>query len=257
MYALQVQNLKFGYKRDLVLKDISFNIEKGQFISIIGPNGSGKSTILKLLNNLYSPKKGNIFIEGKNIYGYKKRDLAQKIALVPQDTFLDYEFTVEDVVLMGRHPYKKRFQKEDENDFKIVEEALKMTNTLHLRDKLITEISGGERQRVVIARALAQNPSIILLDEPTSHLDINHQIEILNLLKRLNQEKSTTIVIVIHDINIASRYSDEIIMINEGKIVGIGRPEEVITKKNIEETYNLKVIIEKNRVTNKIYLTPI
>lgn len=257
MYALQVQNLKFGYKRDLVLKDISFNIEKGQFISIIGPNGSGKSTILKLLNNLYSPKKGNIFIEGKNIYGYKKRDLAQKIALVPQDTFLDYEFTVEDVVLMGRHPYKKRFQKEDENDFKIVEEALKMTNTLHLKDKLITEISGGERQRVVIARALAQNPSIILLDEPTSHLDINHQIEILNLLKRLNQEKSTTIVIVIHDINIASRYSDEIIMINEGKIVGIGRPEEVITKKNIEETYNLKVIIEKNRVTNKIYLTPI
>lgn len=257
MYALQVQNLKFGYKRGLVLKDISFNIEKGQFISIIGPNGSGKSTILKLLNNLYSPKKGNIFIEGKNIYGYKKRDLAQKIALVPQDTFLDYEFTVEDVVLMGRHPYKKRFQKEDENDFKIVEEALKMTNTLHLRDKLITEISGGERQRVVIARALAQNPSIILLDEPTSHLDINHQIEILNLLKRLNQEKSTTIVIVIHDINIASRYSDEIIMINEGKIVGIGRPEEVITKKNIEETYNLKVIIEKNRVTNKIYLTPI
>ena len=122
MYALQVQNLKFGYKKDLVLKDISFNIQKGKFVSIIGPNGSGKSTILKLLNHLYSPKKGEILVEGKNIDSFKKRELARKIALVPQDTILDFDFTVEDVVLMGRHPYKKRFQKEDDKDNWIVEE---------------------------------------------------------------------------------------------------------------------------------------
>lgn len=257
MYALQVENLQFGYRKDLVLKEISFNIEKGKFVSIIGPNGSGKSTLLKTINQLYSPSQGNILIDGNNINRLKKKELARKIALVPQDTLIDYEFTVEDIVLMGRHPYKGRFQKENENDYKIVNEALKMTNTLHLKDRVITEISGGERQRVIIAKALAQKPSIILLDEPTSHLDINHQIEILNLLKRLNKETGTTIVIVIHDINLASRYSDEIIMLNEGEILGMGSPEKVITKNNIEFAYELKVEIEKNKYTNSLYLTPI
>lgn len=255
MYALQVENLQFGYRKDLVLKEISFNIEKGKFVSIIGPNGSGKSTLLKTINQLYSPSQGNILIDGNDINRLKKKELARKIALVPQDTLIDYEFTVEDIVLMGRHPYKGRFQKENENDYKIVNEALKMTNTLHLKDRVITEISGGERQSVIIAKALAQKPSIILLDEPTSHLDINHQIEILNLLKRLNKETGTTIVIVIHDINLASRYSDEIIMLNEGEILGMGSPEKVITKNNIEFAYELKVEIEKNKYTNSLYLT--
>lgn len=256
MFALSVENLKFGYKKELVLKDISFKIKKGEFVSIIGPNGSGKSTILKLLNHLYSPKIGEILIEGKNINSFRRKDLARKMALVPQDTFLDYEFTVEDVVLMGRHPHKKRFHKDNEDDLRIVEEALELTNTTDLRDKLINEISGGERQRVIIARALAQNPSIILLDEPTSHLDINHQIEILNLLKKLNEEKDTTIIVVIHDINLASRYSDNLILVHEGEIMDIGSPEKVITEKNIKEIYNLDVIIEKNPFTNKIFLTP-
>lgn len=255
MYALQVKNLQFGYRKQLVLKGISFDIENGKFVSIIGPNGSGKSTLLKTLNQLYPPTQGGILIDGKNINKLKKKELARKIALVPQDTIIDYDFTVEDIVLMGRHPYKGRFQKEDEKDYEIVNEVLKMTNTSHLKHRIITEISGGERQRVIIAKALAQKPSIILLDEPTSHLDINHQIEILSLLKKLNEEMSTTIVIVIHDVNLASRYSDEIIMLNEGKILEIGIPEKVITKKNIEIAYDLKVEIEKNKYTNRLYLT--
>lgn len=255
MYALQVENLQFGYRKQLVLKGLSFKIEKGNFISIIGPNGSGKSTLLKTLNQLYSPSAGSILIGGTNINRLKKKELARKVALVPQDTIIDYDFTVEDIVLMGRHPYKGRFQKENEKDYKIVNEVLKMTNTFHLKDRIITEISGGERQRVIIAKALAQKPSIILLDEPTSHLDINHQIEILNLLKRLNEEMGTTIVIVIHDVNLASRYSNEIIMLNEGEILEMGSPEKVITKKNIEIAYDLKVEIEKNKYTNRLYLT--
>lgn len=257
MYSIEVKNLKFGYKEDLVLRDISFNIEKGKFISIIGPNGSGKSTILKLLNNIYHPNSAKILIDGKDIDSFKKRDLAKKMALVPQDTIIDYEFTVQEVVLMGRYPYKGRFEKDNENDSKIVKEALELTNTLHLKDRVITEISGGERQRVLIARALAQNPSIILLDEPTAHLDINHQIEILNLLKRLNKEKGTTIVLVIHDINLGVRYSDEVIMMNKGKILGKGIPEKVVTKDNIELAYNLKVAIDRNKYTDTIYLTPV
>lgn len=257
MYSIEVKKLKFGYKENLVLKEISFNIKKGKFISIIGPNGSGKSTILKLLNNIYHPNSAEILIHGKDINSFKKKDLARKMALVPQNTIIDYEFTVEEVVLMGRHPYKGRFERENGDDTKIVKESLELTNTLHLRDRVITELSGGERQRVLIARALAQNPSIILLDEPTAHLDINHQIEILNLLKKLNKDKGTTIVLVIHDINLGIRYSDEVIMLNKGKILGKGTPEKVITKDNIELAYDLKVAIDRNKHTDTIYLTPI
>lgn len=257
MYALEIDNLKFGYKKDIVLNGLTFNIEKGSFVSIIGPNGSGKSTLLKLLSQLYSPDYGNVLIYGEDIKNFKKKELARKIALVPQDTIIDFEFTVEDIVFMGRHPYKGRFQKDDENDHNIVRRAMEMTNTLYLKNRIITEISGGERQRVIIAKALAQDPSIILLDEPTSHLDINHQVEILNLLKRLNEEKGTTIIIVVHDVNLASRYSDEIILLNEGKILGMGSPEEVITNENIEFAYDLKVAIDRNKHSNKLYLTPI
>ena len=257
MYALEIKNLEFGYNEDLVIKGVSFNIEKGKFVSIIGPNGSGKSTLLKTINHLYIPTKGSILVDGININNMKKRDLAKKIALVPQDTVVDYDFTVEEIVLMGRHPYKNRFQKEDEGDYKIINESLEMTNTLKLKKRLITEISGGERQRVIIAKALAQKPTIILLDEPTSHLDINHQMDILNLLRKLNKEHGTTIVLVIHDINLAARYSDEIILINKGEISDMGKPEDIITNNNIESIYNLKVAIEKNKYTDTTYITPI
>lgn len=257
MYSIEVKNLKFGYREALVLKGLSFNIKKGEFVSIIGPNGSGKSTLLKTLNNLYKPNSGDILIEGKNVEDYRKKDLAKIVGFVPQDTTIDYEFTVEDIVMMGRHPYKGRFQKEDKADYKIVNDVMEMTNTLKFKDSLITEISGGERQRVIIAKALAQNPSIILLDEPTSHLDINHQIDLLNLLRTLNKEKGTTIILVIHDINLAARFSDDIILLNEGEIIGSGDPKDVITAENIEKAYNLDVAIENNKYTNTVSLTPL
>jgi iron complex transport system ATP-binding protein len=257
MYALEVKNLKFGYGDHLVIKDTSFHIERGKFVSIIGPNGSGKSTLLKTLNSIYKPSSGRVLLEGRDISSYKKREIARKIALVPQDTNIDYEFTVEDIVMMGRHPYKKRFEKENDEDYRILEEALEMTNTLELKDRLITEVSGGERQRVIIAKALAQKPSIIMLDEPTSNLDINHQIEILNLLKLFNEKRGTTVVLVIHDINLAARYSHELILLNQGKILANGSPEEVITAENLESSYHMDVAIEKNKYTDTIYLTPI
>lgn len=257
MDFLEVEDLKFGYGKKLVLDEVSFNIKKGEFISIIGPNGSGKSTLLKTLNNIYNPWKGKIIIKGRNIKELKKKELARVMALVLQDNNIDYEFTVEEIILMGRHPHKGRFEKENKNDYKIIEESLEMTNTTYLRNRIITEISGGEKQRVMIAKALAQRPEIILLDEPTSHLDINHQIEILKLLKDMNKEKGTTIILVIHDINLGIRYSDKVIMLNEGKIIDIGNPEDVITKENIELSYNIKVEIEKNKYTDSLYITPL
>lgn len=255
--AIIVDSLEFGYTNKSVLKDISFSVEKGQFISIIGPNGSGKSTLLKNLANIYLPLKGDIEIDGKNISNYNKKELARKIALVPQDTTISYDFSVFDVALMGRFPYIGRFEKESENDYKMVVEALKLTNTFHLRDRSINEISGGERQRVIIARALIQEPEIIFLDEPTSHLDINHQIDLLTILKNLNKEKNTTIILVIHDINLACRYSDKIVLMDDGKILSEGNPEEVITRENIEEAYGLNVIIEENPYTESLYIVPL
>lgn len=257
MNLLEVDNLKFGYGKKLVLDGVSFNIKKGEFLSIIGPNGSGKSTLLKTLNNLYPSNLGEISLEGRNINKFTKKDLAKKMALVLQDNTIDYEFTVEDIVLMGRHPHKGRFKRETEEDYKIVLESLKMTNTLGLKDRIITEISGGERQRVMIAKALAQRPSIILLDEPTSHLDINHQMEILKLLKEMNKNKGTTIILVIHDINLGVRYSDRVIMLNKGKILEIGDSKKVITKDNIKLAYDIDVAIDKNRHTNSLYITPL
>lgn len=257
MYALEAKNIKFGYNNKLILNDISFNIEKGSFTSIIGPNGSGKSTLLKILNNIYTLNEGKLEINGENINNLKKKELAKKMALVPQNTQIDYNFTVEDIVLMGRYPYKSRFQKESEEDYKIVRNSLKMTNTIDLSHRYINDLSGGERQRVIISKALAQKAEIILLDEPTSSLDINHQIEILELLKELNEKEKTTIILVIHDINLAARYSKELIILKNGKIVSKGTPDKVINKKNIEDAYNINTIIEKNKYTNSLYLTPI
>lgn len=257
MYAIEAKNIDFGYTKDLVLDNISFGIEEGSFISIIGPNGSGKSTLLKTLNNIYKPRKGKVLLQGKDIRVYKKKEIAKKISLVPQSSQIDYNFTVEDIVLMGRHPYKKRFQREDGDDYKIVRDSLKMTNTIDFRKRFINDLSGGERQRVIISKALAQKTNIILLDEPTSSLDINHQIDILELLKKLNEEENTTIILVIHDINLAARYSKEIILLKNGKILSKGTPEEVITEENIEKAYNVNTIIDRNKYTDSLYLTPI
>ena len=257
MYALRVEHIEYAYEKESIIKDISFNIKKGEFISIIGPNGSGKSTLLKTLNHIYTPSKGEVYLYGEKIKNIKRQDIAKKISLVPQETHINYEFTVKDIVTMGRHPYKRRFERENPQDQSIVEEALKLTSTLDLKDRFITEISGGEKQRVIIAKALAQNSSIILLDEPTSSLDINHQIEVLNLLKNLNKEKKTTVIIVLHDINLAARYSDKIIFLNDGEIISQGSPEEVITEENIKKAYDMEIYLETNKHTNSPYLIPV
>lgn len=257
MYKLKVENLRFKYDEKIVLNNISFEVKKGEFLTIIGPNGSGKSTLLKVLNNTYTPLGGNIYINNNNIKNLKRKELARKMAMVFQDNNINYEFTAEDIVLMGRYPHKKRFEKDNKEDYNIVKESLEMTNTTYLKNKMITQLSGGERQRIVIAKALAQRAEIILLDEPTSNLDINHQIEILELLKTMNKENGTTIVLVMHDINLGIRYSDQIMILKNGKIVEKGKPEEIITKENIESTYDIKVAIEKSFHTDSLYITPL
>lgn len=257
MTVLEANRIVYSYSRKPVVNDVSLEVKKGEFLSIIGPNGSGKSTLLKTLSHIYVPDSGEINLMGKSLDTYNRKEIAQRISMVPQDTSLDFEFTVEEVVLMGRHPFLGRFAREDSKDMDLAYEAMERTNTLHIKDRLITEISGGERQRVFIAKSLAQNTSVMLLDEPTSHLDINHQIEILDLLKRLNSEKELAIVLVIHDINLASRYSDRILLMKDGEIIAQGSPEAVITPENIENTYGMRVVVETSRYTGNVTVTPI
>lgn len=252
---VKVENLKFSYGNKIILKDISLNFDKGKFYSIIGPNGSGKSTLIKNLSKILPPMVNSVFIDKIDISTISNKKLSQKISVIPQDIKIEYDFTVFDVVMMGRSPYKKRFEDFNVEDEKIVEKYMKATNTWYLKDKLITELSGGESQRVIAARALTQETDIILLDEPTSHLDIQYQIEFLKIFKNLRMNK--VIIAVLHDLNLAATFSDEIILINKGEIISKGTPWQVINKENIKNVYNLSVEVFENPINKCPYIIPV
>jgi len=252
---IKIKNLSFSYDEE-VLNNININFEKGKFYTILGPNGSGKTTLLRLISKSLNVNKEEIFIEGKDLFTIKSKLLSKKMAMVPQSTEIEFDFSVEDIVLMGRTPHIPRFCSESEEDFSIAKAAMEMTNTLKLKDKKINQLSGGERQRVIVARAICQDTEIILLDEPISHLDIHHQIEIMNEIKQLNENKNITIIAVLHDLNIAAAYSDSMILMNKGHVHSFGTPENVLTEKAIEEVYGLEVYITKNPKTNKTFIMP-
>lgn len=249
-------NLKCGYQNRIVLSGLNITIYEGEFIGIIGPNSSGKSTFLKTIGHILKPLDGIVCIKDYDISKIKSRELARTMAGVLQETEIEYSYTVLDIVLMGRNPHLGRFQLEREGDYKIAMMAMEMTDTVHLSSRLVNELSGGERQRVVIARALAQEPKILLLDEPTSHLDINHQIEIYDLLRRLISEKNITILMVSHDLNIACEYCSRLFLINEGRIFADGYPADVLTEINIKTVYGIEVLIEKNPISGAPIIIP-
>lgn len=251
---LKVNNLSGGYGKEAIIKDISFEIKEGEFLGIIGPNGSGKSTLLRLLTRVLIPKEGEILLREENIFSLNLKEFCQKIAFVPQDTLINFSFSVEEIVLMGRIPHLRRLQLETKKDFLIAEESLSLTDVLYLKEKQIDELSAGERQRVIIAKALTQEPVLLFLDEPTSHLDIGHQIQILDLLRKLNQDKGLTLVMVLHDLNLASEYCHRLILLNEGRIFKEGEPPDVLTYQNIESVYKTVVVVNKNPITSKPYV---
>lgn len=255
-YAIAINNLNWNYDKKKVLNNINIEFERRKFYSIIGPNGSGKTTILKNITRILEPVKNTVFINDQDLNSLKNNDLAKILSYVPQETSIDFEFTVFDIVLMGRNPYKKRFEPENEEDINIAKTAMNLTNTWDLREAYIDKISGGEWQRVLIARAIAQEAKILLLDEPISHLDIHHQIEILENLKNLIKTKAITVITTLHDLNLASFFSDYLILINNGKIVSYGSPKQVITKENINKVYNLNVHIIENPVNYKPHIIP-
>lgn len=254
--AIKVEDLSFNYGTNSVLKDISTAIKNGSFVSILGPNGSGKTTILKNICSILKPKKGVVLVNNKDVRMMTPKKIAKIMAVVHQGNECDFDFTVHDIVLMGRFPYQKRFKSETQEDLDIVEEAMRATQVWNFREKSIYGISGGERQRVMIARALAQQPRILLLDEPVSQLDIKHQINIMNICKDLNKDSGITIVTTLHDINLAARYSDSIILMKDGEISAVGTPETVLTSSNIKMVYDVDVEVHNITSSAIPYIIP-
>jgi len=237
MIKLEVQRLGLAYGRNVVMRDLTFQVMPGEMVGLIGPNGSGKSTIIKALSRVISPSSGQIFLDGKDISQISRGDLARLIGVVPQMPLLPSTFTAFEIVLMGRNPHLGLLQYEGARDLAITWRAMERTATHSLAERIVGELSGGEIQRIVIARVLAQEPKSILLDEPTANLDISHQVEILDLIKNLCLENNLTVLVALHDLNLASQYCDRLILINSGRVHVQGTPEEVINSRNIKEVY--------------------
>jgi iron complex transport system ATP-binding protein len=250
MALLEVKDLSAGYENGYVVENISFSLKEGEFLSILGRNGSGKSTLIKALQGLLKNASGQITVDGEDIFSLKARQLAKKIAYVPQIFSFSFEFSVMEIILMGRYIHQGRLGSISSSDSGIVEEVMSLAQIAHLKDKKIAHLSGGERQRVFIARALAQDTPFLFLDEPSSHLDISYQVEIYQILKRLQEEKGKTILSTEHNINLVIPYSQKLMFLKEGKVRAIGEPEKLITKDNIKEVFEADVEIRENIHSN-------
>jgi len=243
---IKVENLSFGYTRqDTTLKDISFEVNQGRFLAIAGPNGAGKTTLLNLLCGLLRPKAGSIRIDAAPVESYSVKKLAQKVAVVRQEFVPVFDFTVAEMVSMARTPYLGTFGFESNTDKQIVNEALKATDTAQFALRALGSLSGGERQRVFIARALAANSPVLLLDEPTSFLDLKHQVGIYDLLKATQLEKGKTIVVVTHDINLAAQYCDEILLLGANGNYHIGETKDVLSPEQIEKVFGVRTFVSR------------
>ncbi|HBM4616587.1 TPA: ABC transporter ATP-binding protein [Listeria innocua] len=253
---MEVRDVSFSYNgTDAILKNVSFTIQKNKINTIVGPNGSGKSTLLEILARLLSPNSGEVLLEGKSIFEWKAKEFAQNVAIVHQNNILPSELTVKELLYFGRLPYKNWRMTRTKADDVAVEKALKQTELSEKAEKFVDSLSGGERQRVFIATALAQDTPILLLDEPTTFLDMYFQLEILELVKRLNQEGNLTILMILHDLNQALTYSDQLVVMKNGEVVAKGNPETLLTTELIAETYGVVAEVLCDAKTGK-YIVP-
>jgi iron complex transport system ATP-binding protein len=246
---LHVENIFFRYDGDWVLEDLTFSIAQGDFLGIVGPNGTGKTTLLKLLYRLLSPDRGRIIVDGIELARMSRKDISKRIAVVSQETQIGFPFSALEVVLMGRSPHLTGLQFETKRDFDVARKAMGMTETLGVAERPFGELSGGEKQRVFISRALAQETDIILFDEPTANLDIRHQVQFYDLMTALNAERHVAMITVSHDINLASEFCRRLLLLRGGKIFSLGKPSEVITRANIEAVYETPVLVDENPET--------
>jgi iron complex transport system ATP-binding protein len=265
--AIQVERLSFRYYtmegqgRTWTLDQLSFHVDAGEILGIVGPNGSGKSSLLKILSGLLPVGEGDVLLNGLSLQKRSQADIARLVAVVPQEYVQVFPFTVVETVLMGRFPHRTvrwwsmGIGDETANDLACAHQAMVDTDVVSLADRLVSDLSGGERQRVMIARALAQEPKILLLDEPTAFLDINHQIEVCSLITRLRAERRLTVVLVSHDLNVASQYCDRVLMLKEGGLCRIGSPEETIRPDVLRMVYGCDVVVDAHPQTGRPRVT--
>jgi iron complex transport system ATP-binding protein len=253
---LEIKNLNFKYAQRQVLTDISCEINRGEFVGIIGPNGAGKTTLLKLIDALLSPPHNSVFFNGQSLHTYDRKSLARLIAYVPQELEVIFGYSVRDVVRMGRFPHVAGVGFLSEGDEQIVEDSIKLMDVTRFLDRKFNELSGGERQRVVIASALAQEPRVILLDEPTSSLDLHHQIEIYKILKNEQTTNKLTVIVVTHDINLAAQFCERLLLLHKGKLLSDGIPNEVLQFNTLQSVFGVNVYIDINPLTQSIYVLP-
>ncbi|MBR1769876.1 MAG: ABC transporter ATP-binding protein [Bacteroidales bacterium] len=247
MEILKAENVCLRSKDKIILDNVNLSMQEGDFTCLIGKNGSGKTSLMKCMSRLMRMNEGSVSVFGKNIEEYSRKELSQKVSVVLQDNNNNLNFKVYDVVLMGRTPYKKLWQKDIEEDFLLTENALKSTNTLHLKDKPYFLLSSGEKQRVLIARALCQNTPIIFLDEPVSNLDIKHQFEIMDILKEINSKEKRSIFLILHDLSLCLQYTDKVIALKDGRVEYSGCTKEVLQEEKLFSLFDIHTQIIDNK----------
>jgi iron complex transport system ATP-binding protein len=254
--AIETRDLRCRYGAVEALRGVSLAVAAGEFVGVLGPNGSGKSTLVKALSRVLRPVSGQVLLDGADVWSLGARAVAQVVAVVPQDAPAPFDFTALEVVLMGRSPHLSRLAAEGAEDLRIAREAMERTDCWRLARRPITQLSGGERQRVTLARALAQQPRLMLLDEPTSHLDLGYQMETLERLASLNAAAGTTLVAVLHDLNLAAAFCPRLVLLAEGRIVADGAPEEVLAPDRLREVYRVDVLVQPDPVHGRPHVFP-
>ena len=247
---LQVKELLARLGGTDILRGVSMQAGSDEFIGIIGPNGSGKSTLLKCIYRVLQPTGGAVYLDGKALQEHSVRESARKIAVLAQHNYYNFEFGVRDVVLMGRAPYKRAMERDNAEDYRIVDEALETVGMTAFRDRSFFTLSGGEQQRVILARALAQQTPCLILDEPTNHLDIKYQLQLMNIVKNLHR----TVISAVHDLNIAALYCDYLYVMKDGAVFASGTPEEILTPALIRAVYEVDCEVERHRATGKLHV---
>jgi iron complex transport system ATP-binding protein len=252
---LEINDLQFSYADTVTIDDITLNVQKGEFIGIIGPNGCGKSTVLKNIYRALAPDAGSITLDGENIFRMRHRETALKLAVVGQENEVPFDFLVEEIVAMGRSPHKKLFDPDTAEDARIVHHALEHLGMTDMAKRNYRNISGGEKQRTLIARVIAQESDFLILDEPTNHLDVSYQLQIFDFVKRRSAEVGVTVFSAIHDLNMAALYCDRLYVMKEGRIVFSGTPEEALTPERIFSIYGVRCDTAVHPITGKVVIT--
>ena len=241
-----MKDVCFSYLDGFSLQHINLTVRKGEMVALIGPNGSGKTTIIKLAAGVLTPGQGEVLLNGANLKTLSRKEIARRLAVVPQYFYIPFAFTVDEVIMLGRTPFVGAFSGETEREHFMVRQAMELTGIEQFSNRAFNELSGGERQKVVLAMALAQEPKLLLLDEPTAHLDINHQVEILEMVRGLNREQGVTVVGAMHELNLAALYFDRLILFKEGTIFAEGAPSAVLTETTIHDVFGASVQIDQH-----------